>query len=817
MSFSVGTIEGRVKLNYDSKGLTSLDKDMQAANRSIGKLEKNSSKLGGALKSSLKVGAAAAGTAIGAGLAVSLKTAITEARDAAKVTRQTEAVLKSTGGTAGVTAKEVGNLANAISNKTAVDDEAIQSAGNLLLTFKEIRNETGKGNDIFSQTTRAVVDMSAAMGQDLKSSAIQVGKALNDPLKGLSALSRVGIQFTEQQKAQIEAMVESGNKMKAQKVILAELQSQFGGSAAAQADPLQRLQVVWNNFLETIGAKILPYFNRAVTAISTFVTEMEKGTGKGGDFREFLENVWTSFKNLWPTVKGIGKAIGAVVKAFAGLPGPVQKTLLGLAVFLGLGAKIFGLVRTFKTLFGVAKSLFTFLRMAPMMMGPVGIALAVLTVAAVLIIKHWDKVKSFLGKVWNWIKGAFSDVASFVVKAAKRGFLGPVPFIISNWKKLVEFFRDVPGRIVSALRGIGSFILRPFKWAYDQIKSVIDSIVGTFQSAIDKVKGIAGGVKGAVGSIGNIVGLSEGGRVGPSTGGARLFVAGEGGKDEWVISQEGDRRRNQGYLLEAASALGVPMLAKGGRVKGLNRKISNAQEAMSLKRRSYEISGGEITAGEYRNLIRMNRKIERYLSTLVSLSRGQARVEARRALRSAQLDRIELQKESRTTRREKRGELAEALGTTPNLDYELDNLETQLALADGGYGGEPEAIRTQIKEKLEKKLQILRARLKGATSKTQITALNDAIQNTLSELSSYGSGSGASFVEQLGRASEMRYSALSSFGSNAMQMGMGPGGRSLAKGPGGTTVVLNGEFKLDSSDPHASVRSLGYQLANNLA
>lgn len=821
MAFDVGTIEGRVKLSYDSKGLTALDKDMSKADRSMDKLEKSSSKLGGKLKSGLKVGAAAAGTAIGAGLAVSLKTAITEARDAEKVTRQTEAVLKSTGGTANVTAKELGNLANAISNKTAVDDEAIQSAGNLLLTFKDIRNETGKGNDIFNQTTRAVVDMSAAMGQDMKASSIQLGKALNDPIKGLSALSRVGIQFNDQQKKQIERMVESGNKMKAQKVILKELETQFGGSAAAQADPLQRLQVVWNNFLETIGTKLLPYFNKAVTAVSKFVTEMEKGTGSGGKFRDFLEDVWTTLKGLWPTFRTIGKAVASVVKAFAGLPGPVQQTLLGLGVFIGLGAKIFGLAKIFGTLFKVAKSLFMFLRLAPVMMGPVGIGLALLVTAAVLIIKNWDKVKGFLGKVWSWIKTAFSNVADSVVSAAKRGFLGPVPWIISNWKNIVEFFRSVPGRVAGALRGIGSFILRPFKWAYDKIKSVIDSIIGTFQGAIDKVKGIAGGISGAVGSVGDVVGLSAGGRVGPDSGGARLFVAGEGGKDEWVISQEGSRKKNQAYLMEAASALGIPMFAKGGRVKAqmknINNKVANTRAEMDLKRRSYELSGGEITAPEYRKLIQMNRKIERYLSRLVEVTSGKDRVGARRALRSAQLDRIEMERESRSSRKSKQATRDEGLGATPNLDFELTSLETQLALAEGGYGGNADDIRAKMKAKLEAKLNILRNRLKGATSKTQISILNEAIQNTLSELGSFGSGSGSSIVEQLGRASEMRYSAFSSFGSNAMQMGLGQGGRSLARGPGGTTVVLNGEFKLDGNDPHSSVRQLGYQLANNLA
>jgi len=98
-----------------------------------------------------------------------------------KVVAQTNAVLKSTGGIANVTAKEMGRLSEQLMRKSGVDDEAIQSGQNLLLTFTKIRNETGKNNDIFDQATKATLDLSVAMGKDMSSSAILVGKALNDP------------------------------------------------------------------------------------------------------------------------------------------------------------------------------------------------------------------------------------------------------------------------------------------------------------------------------------------------------------------------------------------------------------------------------------------------------------------------------------------------------------------------------------------------------------------------------------------------------------------------------------------------------------
>ncbi len=211
------------------------------------------------------------------------KGAITEANDAQKVFAQTQAVIKSTGGAAKVTAKDVDNLATAISNKTAVDDDAIAAGENLLLTFTNVRNEVGVGRDIFNQATETLVDMAAAMGTDVSAGAIQLGKALNDPTKGITALTRVGVTFTEQQQKQIEAMQKAGDTAGAQRVILAELQKEFGGSAAAQATATDRIATAFGNLKEAIGTALLPVIadlsDKLVPLFQTF-TDMDPATQK---------------------------------------------------------------------------------------------------------------------------------------------------------------------------------------------------------------------------------------------------------------------------------------------------------------------------------------------------------------------------------------------------------------------------------------------------------------------------------------------------------------------------------------------------------
>src|SRR5215468_8067356 len=137
--------------------------------------EKATSGTSSQIKGMGKTAFRAAGVAGIGALVATFKVGIDEFSEASKVGAQTEAVLKSTGEAAGVSAKHVSDLAGALMEKSGVDDEAIQSGENLLLTFTQIRNEAGKGNDVFDQATQTMLDMSTALGQDMKQSAIQLG------------------------------------------------------------------------------------------------------------------------------------------------------------------------------------------------------------------------------------------------------------------------------------------------------------------------------------------------------------------------------------------------------------------------------------------------------------------------------------------------------------------------------------------------------------------------------------------------------------------------------------------------------------------
>jgi hypothetical protein len=180
--------------------------------------------------------------------------AIDKAIEQERVEAALNAVLKSTGGIAGLTSGELLKMASGLQAVTTYGDETIIGAENLLLTFTKI------GKDIFPEALGTVLDMSTALGQDLKSGAIQVGKALQDPILGVTALRRVGINFNAQQQEEIKLLVESGRQLDAQKIILKELQLEFGGASKAAADTfggsLKQLGGYWSDLKEGIGEAI---------------------------------------------------------------------------------------------------------------------------------------------------------------------------------------------------------------------------------------------------------------------------------------------------------------------------------------------------------------------------------------------------------------------------------------------------------------------------------------------------------------------------------------------------------------------------------
>jgi hypothetical protein len=449
----------------------------------------NTSKLSSGLK-----GAGIALGAFGAAAVVSFHAF----EEAEAVTKTTEAVIKSTGAAANVTAGQVESLAGSLSDKSGIDDEVIQSGENMLLTFKNIRDEAGKGNDIFTQTTKVAVDMAAGMAAasggtaDLKAANIQLGKALNDPIKGISALSKVGVTFTAQQEKQIETLVKSGDTLGAQKIILAEVSSQFKGDAAANKTSSMVMATAFGNLQESIGGVVAIIAGPLAAILSTALGWLGKYPG---------------------VLTAVAAAITLVV----------------------VGTKLYAVWQERSIL----------LNKLMWLTNPYVLLAAAAAVLVIVIVKNWTTIKTFVLKVWNAIKTSapFKIIAAIVgvyikvIIAYIKGIWTVAKVVwtiiktvaVAVWKVISGSvkaniaiirgaFNIVKGALIlgwHAIRDVGVGIWNTIKGA---AITVLNAIIGFLNTAIDGINVLIHGfnmVPGVpnIGDVPHIPSLKRGGMV----------------------------------------------------------------------------------------------------------------------------------------------------------------------------------------------------------------------------------------------------------------------------------------------------------------
>lgn len=293
---------------------------------------------------------------IGAGLSIAITAPViafgVAARAAAKESReafgQVEAALTSMGNASGRTAEQLSAAAAKLQGMSlADDDEILRKVTANLLTFGKVAGES------FDRAQLAAVNLSARLGTDLQGSALLVGKALNDPIKGMTALTRAGVSFTEQQKTQIEAMVEAGNLAGAQGAILAELEKQFGGAAQALRDATPEAATIdqWREFQETIGQMVevtLPPLTNLLGSVLGAFNDLSPGmqeivvTGAAvaatlgpvvavlGVITSTVGGAIVAISGMGTTLAAAGGAAGIFAAAVTALTGPIG--LLALAI-----------------------------------------------------------------------------------------------------------------------------------------------------------------------------------------------------------------------------------------------------------------------------------------------------------------------------------------------------------------------------------------------------------------------------------------------------------------------------------------------------
>ena len=376
-----------------------------------------------------------------------------------------EAALKSMGPAAGFASADLQDMALDLEKVSAFDDkEILRKVTSNMLTFGNI------SGDAFARAQKAAVDLASRMNTDLQSATIMVGKALNDPIKGLAAMSRVGIQFTKDQQAMIKSMVAGGDAAGAQAIMLTELERQFGGAgqAARDAAPGSDTLNKWSDLKESIGATLLVVADRA---------------------EPILNRLLDSFNGLSPGMQTTAIAAAAVAAAL----GPV----------LFIGGSVVKMVAPLAGLLTSGAAGFAGLGAAAL---PVAAIVAGVAAAGYLVYQNWDKIAPVLQQVWQTVQEVFGPPLTAIFDSVKTAVTslveGPFGTLIATVAvRAVEQFgaiwETIKGPLTTTINVIATVVSTVFNQVAGIINTVAALLQGDFSGAWTAAKGVvSAGING---------------------------------------------------------------------------------------------------------------------------------------------------------------------------------------------------------------------------------------------------------------------------------------------------------------------------------
>lgn len=448
-----GTAALRVLLTFDSKGAAQgID---QAATKTKG--------LGSSIKG--LAGAVATGFAVTKVLDFG-KASVTAAQDAAVSTQRLEAVFKSMGDTTGQSAKHAAAYASTLSKQIGVEDDVIMAGQAILATFKDVSSATAISAGVFDRATAAAADLAAAGFGSIQSNSVQLGKALQDPIKGITALAKSGVTFTEAQKQQIKVLTESGDLLGAQKIVLAGVESQVKGTAAATATSADKQKVAYGEMQEAIGTKLLPVIIQLQTTLMHLFDFIGANAGWVLPVIAGVAALIAILKTVTLVSQGVAAMNALVGASWFAAVWPVLLIIAAVALLIGIFILLYNKCAWFRdavqTAMRAAATAFSW----------------ILTAAQT---------------VWNWIRSNWPLLLAIIT-----GPFGIAVLIIArNWQTILSgaqavlgWFRGFAGAIAGALAGVAGAIVAPFVAGFNAVRGAIEAAVGWITDRINSLKAV---------------------------------------------------------------------------------------------------------------------------------------------------------------------------------------------------------------------------------------------------------------------------------------------------------------------------------------
>jgi len=460
--YTIQTNNASGKLKIMESNLSGVSKQLDEASKKQSMFGQASDKLGINMET-LKLSFGAIGLAAGG----FLKSAIDSAGELQDSQANLEQTIKSTGDASGLSAKQMEDLAEKEQGVSTFSKDTVEAGEAMLGTFTNI------GKNVFPMATQALLDMSQKMGTAPKDAAIQLGKALNDPVKGITALTRVGVTFSASQKNAIAAMVKTGDTAGAQKLIIAELNKEFGGQAAAAASTFTGSQKQMQNELtstkETIGAALIPVITQLAKVLATIITPIADFIAKNPQFTA---------------------AVLAIVA--------VLGTLVGGLTVLNTVTQAFGLTLDTEVLPTIGLAI---------------LAVAAFAAIAFVVVKNWGTISSFFNKLWTDIKTDTETTWNGIGTFFTTLWTSITTTVTTIWNSIGTFFINlwvgITNTTQSAWNGIKTFFTTVWNDIVTGVMAIVNpfilGITNIFNSMRDGLTTILNGLKDYFTGVWNLI------------------------------------------------------------------------------------------------------------------------------------------------------------------------------------------------------------------------------------------------------------------------------------------------------------------------